>query len=152
MSTHSMDQAARLAGNILFVREGRVCGREPENIFAGRVEERGGGRVFVSPRIALEVDPTAPLGECFAGISEGDIGLGRSMDTGEPSGAPEGRVVSLAGDNGRIRATVDAGERFSVNLSPGTAGAEGLGIGSIVKVHIPPGHVRIIRQKSAKGE
>lgn len=151
MSTHSMDQAQRLARTILQVRNGRIRLWEPENVLSGRIVRKNGLSIFQSGRISFAIDGDTTSGKCHIGFAEGDVHIQSSGEGGPSDNAVSGRVLSIAGDNGGIRITVDAGESIAVQMKAGRYEAAGVGVGSDVRLIIPPEKVRILQDLPGKG-
>lgn len=125
LSTHQYDQAYRIADEVLIMRDGRMLGKGPENIFTGRIEESAAGPVVnLAGGVTLRSDTTA-RGPVHIAISSQDIRLAKPPRTpnaantlADATNTLMGVVTAAAVDGDRIRLDVAVGPRLDASAPP----------------------------------
>jgi len=131
-TSHDLVRAQALADTVLGLVAGHVIATSLVNLFRGRVDaERG---VFDTGRIAIEVPEGGPSSATHLAIAPGDIVLSRARLDSSMRNCFEGRVTGIALENGHVRVTVAAGERFNAIITRASLAEQMLELGMPVWV------------------
>ncbi len=116
LTTHNLERVHSVAQRVVNLFRGRVVPAFTDNLFKGEVT--GGGSSFETGRALFRL-PVAARGGAYVTIDPTLIQVSRVLPEDAPPNTFEGRVVTIAQENGGIRLEVAAGERFHVLMSPG---------------------------------
>ncbi len=130
-TSHDLVRAQALAGTVLSLVAGHLMATSLVNLFRGRLDTARG--VFDTGRIAIEVPEGAAMGTHLA-VEPSDIVLSRGPLDSSMRNCFEGRVTSIALENGRVRVTVNAGERFHAIITRASLAEQALELGTPVWV------------------
>jgi tungstate transport system ATP-binding protein len=115
LATHNLEQAYRLANDVVSIIGGKIVPSQPENVFEGTVLGTRNGLKLVSLRggLQLEVD-TALSGRVHLTIDPTDIIVSRNSLASSARNSVYGKLVSLRTHGNRVRLTVSAGVELDV--------------------------------------
>ncbi len=113
LATHNLVEAKTMAGTIAHLLQGQIIPGSPENLLSGRLSDSGS--LFDTGRIAIRL-PARVSDAKHLTVDPGKIALSRHRPASESPNTFRGRVVSLAAENGLATVSVEAGERFQINL------------------------------------
>jgi len=144
-TTHDMNQAARLADEIVFLFEGRLAQSTYENIFSGQIlpGENGDPYCLVQNTLKLGVNK-GNMGPVRIAIDPNAIQVSQTADEPPPPNSFKGRLVQLTEEKNKVRALVDVGVPLSVLISKKELEAMSLGVGSSIWLTCPPESIEII--------
>ena len=144
-TTHDMNQAARLADEIVFLFEGRLAQSTYENIFSGQIlpGENGDPYCLVQNKLKLGITK-GKMGPVRIAIDPNAIQISQTADDPPPANSFKGRLVQLTDEKNKVRALVDIGLPLCVLISKEEFAAMSLGMGSTVWLTCPPDSVEII--------
>jgi tungstate transport system ATP-binding protein len=144
-TTHDMNQAARLADEIVFLFEGRLAQSTYENIFSGQIlpGENGDPYCLVQNKLKLGITK-AKMGPVRIAINPNAIQVSRTADDPPPANSFKGRLVQLTDEKNKVRALVDVGLPLCVLISKEDLTAMSLGVGSSIWLTCPPDSIEII--------
>ena len=144
-TTHDMNQAARLADEIVFLFEGRLAQSTYENIFSGQIlaSKNGDPYCLVQDRLKLEITQ-GKLGPVRIAIDPNAIQVSQNADDLPQANSFKGRLVQLTDEKNKVRALVDVGLPLCVLISKKDLAALSLGVGSSIWLTCPPESIEII--------
>jgi len=144
-TTHDMNQAARLADEIVFLFEGRLAQSTYENIFTGHIRpgENGDPYCLVQNKLKLGISK-GKMGPVRIAINPNAIQVSRTADDPPPANSFKGRLVQLTDEKNKVRALVDVGLPLCVLISKEDFAAMSLGMGSSIWLTCPPDSIEII--------
>jgi tungstate transport system ATP-binding protein len=144
-TTHDMNQAARLADEIVFLFEGRLAQSTYENIFSGQILPRENGDHYCLVQNKLKLTITGgKAGPVRIAIDPNAIQVSQTGNEPSPPNSFEGRLVQLTDEKNKVRALVDVGLPLSVLISKKDLEAMSLGVGSSVWLTCPADSIEII--------
>ena len=145
LTTHDMNQAARLADEIVFLFEGRLARSTYENIFSGEIlpGEKGDHYCLVQNKLKLDITQ-GKLGPVRIAIDPNAIQVSQRTDDASPANSFKGRLVQLTDEKNKVRALVDVGLPLCVLISKKELAAMSLGVGSSLWLTCPPDSIEII--------
>lgn len=111
-SAHDRLQATAMADEVLGIAAGNVIDTPFLNLYRGEIKES----VFDTGIIAIELPHDITTGS-HAVIDPDEIVLSRQPLESSMRNRFQGRIVSIADENGRVRLVVDAGERFYTQIT-----------------------------------
>ncbi len=150
-TTHDRVHASVLADEVMGLVSGRVVYAPLLNLFKGEVSEGlfktgkininlpgdilFGKQVAIDPNeIVLSKQPLCPKGISFVEVEGRAIPLNSAL-TSSMRNSFQGRIVMIAEEKGRVRVTVEAGERFHVQITHQSLSELGLSLGEPVWVN-----------------
>jgi len=144
-STHSMLQAARLAGRSLFLYEGRVSRSAHENIYSGRLERIGeGGSWCILPAgIRLKTDSPAS-GPARISIYPEGLELKPADTDNTQINMLKGKLYQLVDHAEHVRVRVDVGIPIGFLIPKEIFRLQRFNIGDEVRVIIPPENIQVV--------
>ncbi len=144
-TTHDMNQAARLADDVIFLFEGRLAQSTYENIFSGQIlpGENGDPYCLVQNKLKLGINK-AKMGPARIAIDPNAIQVSQTADDPPPENSFKGRLVQLTDEKNKVRLLVDVGLPLCVLLSKEDLAAMSLGMGSSIWLTCPPDSIEII--------
>ncbi|NIR29243.1 MAG: ATP-binding cassette domain-containing protein [Gammaproteobacteria bacterium] len=131
LTSHDLVRAQALADTVLSLVAGHLMSTSLVNLFRGRLDTARG--VFDTGRIAIEVPEGVAAGTHLA-IEPRDVVLSGGPLASSMRNRFEGRVTSIAEENGRVRVTVNAGERFHAIITRASLAEHALELGTPVWV------------------
>jgi tungstate transport system ATP-binding protein len=145
-TTHDMDQAYRMADEILFLFEGKAAKSIHENIFSGRVEtDPKGGKYCVLQdglRIVFNAERSGPV---RISINPEKVNIRRDKaDIGSGENVFQGSLIQLTNEKSRVRALVDVGIPLSILVNKEHIKGMNLVIGEDVWVTLSPESIEIV--------
>jgi tungstate transport system ATP-binding protein len=144
-TTHDMNQAARLADEIVFLFEGRLAQSTYENIFSGQILTGENGDFYCLVQNKLKLGITGgKTGPVRIAIDPNAIQVSQASDDPPPPNSFKGRLVQLTDEKNKVRALVDVGLPLCVLLSKKDLLAMSLGVGSNIWLTCPPESIEII--------
>ncbi len=115
IATHNLEQAYRLADEVISIIGGNVVPAHPENVFEGTVKESRNGLKIVSLKGGLELEIDTPLsGGVHLAIDPTNIIVSREKLASSARNSISGRLVTISAHRNRVRLTVNAGVDFDV--------------------------------------
>jgi tungstate transport system ATP-binding protein len=144
-TTHDMNQAARLADEIVFLFEGRLAKSTYENIFSGQIlpGENGDPYCLVQNKLKLAIT-SGRTGPVRIAIDPSAIQVSQAADDPPSANSFKGRLVQLTDEKKKVRALVDVGLPLCVLISKEDLTAMSLGVGSSIWLTCPPDSIEII--------
>jgi tungstate transport system ATP-binding protein len=144
-TSHDMNQAARLADEIVFLFEGRLAQSTYENIFSGQIlpGENGDPYCLVQNKLKLGITK-GKMGPVRIAINPKAIQVCQAAEDPPPANSFKGRLVQLTDEKNKVRALVDVGLPLCVLISKEDLAAMSLGMGSTVWLTCPPDSIEII--------
>jgi len=144
-TTHDINQAARLADEIVFLFEGRLARSTYENIFSGQIlpGENGDSYCLVQNKLKLGIT-RGKTGPVRIAIDPNAIKVSETADDPPSANSFKGRLVQLTDEKNKVRALVDVGLPLCVLISKEDLTATSLGVGSTVWLTCPPESIEII--------
>lgn len=129
-STHDRLHGLALADEVVSLVAGRLIAAPLVNVFHGRV--RAGS--FETGKISIVLPCDVKRG-AHASIDPHEIVLSRTPLTSSLRNVFLGRIVAIAEEGGRVRVTVEAGERFQALITHQSLNELALSLGKPVWVH-----------------
>ena len=144
-TTHDMNQAARLAVEVIFLFEGRLAQSTYENIFSGQIMPGENGSLYclVQNRLKLAITK-GKMGPVRIAIDPSAIRVSKTADDPPQVNSFKGRLLQLTDEQNKVRALVDAGLPLSVLISKEDFAAMSLDMGSRVWLTCPPDSIEIM--------
>jgi tungstate transport system ATP-binding protein len=144
-TTHDMNQAARLADEVIFLFEGRLAQSTYENIFSGQIlpGENGEPYCLVQNKLKLDINK-GHMGPVRIAINPNTIQVSQTADDPPPPNSFKGRLLQLSDEKNKVRALVDIGLPLCVLISKEDLAAMSLDMGSTVWLTCPPDSIEII--------
>jgi tungstate transport system ATP-binding protein len=144
-TTHDMNQAARLADEIVFLFEGRLAQSTYENIFSGQIlpGEKSDPYCLVQNTLKLGITK-GKMGAVRIAINPKAIQVSQTADDPPPANSFKGRLVQLTDEKNKVRALVDVGLPLCVLISKEDFAAMSLSMGSSIWLTCPPESIEII--------
>jgi tungstate transport system ATP-binding protein len=144
-TTHDMNQAARLADEIVFLFEGRLAQSTYENIFSGQIlpGENGDPYCLLQNKLQLGISK-GKWGPVRIAINPNAIRVSETADDPPSANSFKGRLVQLSDEKDKVRALVDLGLPLCVLISKEDLAAMSLGVGSSIWLTFPPDSIEII--------
>jgi len=144
-TTHDMNQAARLADEIVFLFEGRLAQSTYENIFSGQIlpGENGDPYCLVQNKLKLCIT-RGKMGPVRIAIDPKAIQVSKTADDPPRPNSFKGRLIQLTDERHKVRALVDVGLPLSVLILKEDFAAMSLGMGSNIWLTCPPDSIEII--------
>ncbi len=144
-TTHDMNQAARLADDVIFLFEGRLAQSTYENIFTGHIVPGANGDPYCIVQNKLKLSITnGETGPVRIAIDPSAIRVSQVADDPPQANSFKGRLVQLSDEKSKVRALVDIGLPLCVLISKEDFAAMSLGMGSTVWLTCPPESIEII--------
>ena len=144
-TTHDMQQAARLADEIVFLFEGRLAQSTYENIFSGQILAGENGDPYCLVQNTLKLDITqGKLGPVRIAIDPNAIQVSQIADNPPQANSFKGRLLQLTDEKNKVRAMIDVGLPLSVLIAKKDLAAMSLGVGSNIWLTCPPESIEII--------
>lgn len=149
-ATHLLSQAQRLADQTLTLKDGRLSALPRENVWPASIVGQNQGRLLCrlanDVRITVVADsPLAATGSVRLFINPEKISLLRSgevLNEAQENLLP-GKVVKIAGGNGRVKTTIDVGVPIDIFHSLAEYARKPPLIGEGVFLHIPDAAITI---------
>lgn len=117
ISTHQVEQAYRMADEVLSLRDGRLLEAGPANLFEGVVEDSPEGtRIILNDDVALYTT-AMKRGPAHVRISPDDILVSRDRLASSARNSLKGKVTGVSVEEDRIRLDLDAGIRLTVHIT-----------------------------------
>jgi tungstate transport system ATP-binding protein len=143
-TTHNMIQASRLAGETVFLYEGKVARSIYENIFSGQIEtdESGCKHCIAQNGLMFRVD-SEKSGPVRMSIHPSDVKISQNGNLFSPDNTFKGRLIQLTDEQNRVRALVDVGIPLSVLIPKELFSSLHLGLGEHVWLNCPTESIEI---------
>jgi tungstate transport system ATP-binding protein len=144
-TTHDMNQAARLAGEVIFLFEGRLAQSTYENIFSGHIMpgEKGDLSCLVQNRLKLAITK-GKMGPVRIAIDPNAIRVSKTVGDAPQVNSFKGVLLQLTDEQNKVRALVDIGLPLSVLISKEDFAAMSLDMGSGLWLTCPPDSIEIM--------
>ncbi|TNF46473.1 ATP-binding cassette domain-containing protein [bacterium] len=142
ITTHDLDQAYRLADEVVTLVDGTLSPGAMENVFNGAVYQSGGGWVFDTGRIRIAV-PRDKDGSRTASIPPETVLLSREPVFTSALNTFKGKVTSIQQRNGSVDVSVDIGEILTSRITDGSYRSLGISLGDNVNVIFKAEAVRL---------
>lgn len=127
-TTHHMDQAYRLADEVIPLFEGHIVQSPVENLFHGRVVKSNDLSLFDTGKILISI--SRPEKEAkYISIPPQDILLSLVPLSSSARNSYLGKIISLQENKGAVDVTVQAGEEFKVRITKDSFREMGLNLG-----------------------
>jgi tungstate transport system ATP-binding protein len=140
-----MNQAARLADEVIFLFEGRLAQSTYENIFSGQIlpGENGAPYCLVQNKLRLVI-AEGNKGPVRISIDPNAIQVSQTIHGSPSANSFKGRLVQLTDERSKVRALVDVGLPLCVLISKEDFATMSLGMGTTVWLTCPPESIEII--------
>lgn len=130
IATHYLEQAYRLANDVVSIIDGRIVPAGPENVFQGDVKEAENGLKIVSLPGGDMIEVDTPLsGRVHLAIDPSDIIVSRRKLASSARNSLAGTLHTIATHGNRVRLTVAAGIDITVIMTKKSYG----------EMHLHPG-------------
>jgi len=144
-TTHNMMQASRLADETLFLFEGRLARSVHENIFTGIIETDSEGATYCllqnGLKLAVKSEKTGPV---RVSIDPGGLKIEETGEAFRPDHTFRGKLIQVAEEHGRVRATVDVGVPLSVLIPKESFRGLHVTLGEEVWLTCPPDSIQVL--------
>jgi tungstate transport system ATP-binding protein len=145
LTTHDMNQTARLADDVVFLFEGRLAQSTYENIFTGHIMPRENGDPYCLVQNTLKLDITkGKMGQVRIAIDPNAIQVSQTAANPPAANSFKGRLLQLTDEKNRVRALVDVGLPLCVLLSKEDSTGMSLAMGCSIWLTFPPDSIEII--------
>ncbi|MFO7556507.1 MAG: ATP-binding cassette domain-containing protein [Desulfobacterales bacterium] len=136
-TTHDMAQASRLAGETIFLFEGRVAESIYENIFSAHIETgKDGHQYCMLPNGFKLRTRSEKTGRIRISISPGRVRINRNKFSTEEN-TRKGKIIQLNQEPLNVRVLVDAGIPLNVLILKESFDSHRMGIGEDVWITCP---------------
>lgn len=127
-TTHDLDQAYRMADDVISLNAGRLVDGPMENVYHGRVYQDGADWTFDTGRLVISI--SAGHEGCRTAAIPPEVIL-LSMEKVDTSARNvfHGRVAAIQDRNGSVEVSVEAGERFTARITNASYQAMDLRLG-----------------------
>ena len=143
-TTHDRIQASRIAGDIVFIHEGKVTESVHENIFRGNIESDTKGLKFCVIQEGLKVPVmTEKSGQVRVSINPAALGIYKNSGDIEGVFSLKGKVIQLSDEKAFIRALIDIGVPLTIIKPAGVIRDMSIGIGEHVWVAVDPERIEV---------
>jgi len=142
MTTHDLDQAYRMADEVVTLVEGSPSPGAMENVYNGPVYQSGSGWVLDTGRVSIAV-PEGKEGSRTASIPPETIILSREPAVTSALNTFKGKVTAIAQRNGSVNVSVDIGETLISRITDSSYRRLGIGLGDVVYVIFKAEAVRL---------
>lgn len=142
MTTHDLDQAYRMADEVVTLVKGTPSPGAMENVYNGAVYQSGSGWVFDTGRISIAV-PRGKDGSRTASIPPETVLLSREPAVTSALNTFRGKVTTIQQRNGSVDVSVDIGEILISRITDGSYRRLGVGLGDLVNVIFKAEAVRL---------
>lgn len=142
LTTHDLDQAYRIADNIITLNAGKVTEGSIANVYHGTVYRNGSHAVFNTTQLSI----TIPAGHesCrTATIPTEAISISMTSKSSSVHNQFRGRVIAVRDQHVGVEVTVDAGEIFIARIAEETYQALNLRLGQEVSLVFTAEAVRL---------
>lgn len=127
-TTHDLEQAYRIAHQVLALNAGRVVEGAMENVYRGRVRQDGDDWVFDTGKLCIAIPGRRPACQ-IAAIPPAAIVLSMSKVISSARNVFCGRVIAIRDRNASVEVTVEAGETFIARITEVSYREMGLHLG-----------------------
>lgn len=142
MTTHDLDQAYRMADEVVTLVKGSPVPGAMENVYSGKVYRSGRGWVLDTGRINICV-PEGREGSRTASIPPETVIISREPAVTSALNAFKGKVTSVVQRNGSVDVSVDIGEALTSRITDGSYRRLGISLGDWVYVIFKAEAVRL---------
>ncbi len=144
LATHDLEDAARLAGRVYGVREGRPDAAGVENFFLGEVREEGGMHWFAHASGVRVAVATTRTGRAGAKVEPAEILLSAEPIQSSARNCLAGAVIAVETGETVARVRVDVGVVLIADVTPQSAREMGIAAGKKVYATFKATAVRIV--------
>jgi molybdopterin-binding protein len=130
-TTHDLDQADRIADEVITLNAGMVVEGPMENVYHGAVSQEGGNWVFDTTRLSIAI-PAGHQACRTAAIAPEAILIRMDKVSTNSHNMFCGRVVAVRDRNASVEVTVNAGEMFTARITGASYRAMDLRLGQKV--------------------
>jgi tungstate transport system ATP-binding protein len=127
-TTHDLDQAYRIADQVVTLNAGTVVEGPMENVYHGAVRQHGDGWVFETGRLSIAIPP-GHQDSRTAAIPPETILLSLDKVSTSARNTFRGRVVAVRERHASVEVTVEAGESFTARITRASYHDMGLRLG-----------------------
>ena len=138
-TTHDRLHASALADEVMGLVSGQVVYAPLLNLFRGQVA----GEIFKTEKISINLPADIRSGKQIA-IDPSEIVLSKQSLTSSMRNSYQGRIVMIAEEKGRVRVTIEAGERFHVQITHQSLNELGLSLGEAAWVNFKSTALRVL--------
>lgn len=142
MTTHDLDQAYRMADEVVTLVEGSPSPGAMENVYNGAVYQSGRGWILDTGRISIAV-PGGKDGSRTASIPPETVILSREPAVTSALNTFQGKVTAIVQRNGSVDVSVDIGEILISRITDGSYRRLGISLGEVVQVIFKAEAVRL---------
>ncbi|WP_089720133.1 ABC transporter ATP-binding protein [Candidatus Entotheonella palauensis] len=115
-TTHDLDQAHRIADDVLTLNAGSVIEGPMENIYHGAIYRDGANCFFQTAQLTIAIPPGYESCRTVA-ISPEAIRIGIEKENTNAHNVFRGRIIAMRDRDIGVEVTVDAGETFMVRIT-----------------------------------
>ena len=145
LTTHNLDQARRLGDEVHTLFSGQLIPSPMDNLFTGRFLEKEGHPIFETGQLPLQVTTPDTLFEVtHALIPPEDILVSLEPIVSSARNVLAGKITGISEQPASVRLSVEAGEVFTVDITPDSCRELGLGLGSDVFLTFKASSVRLL--------
>ncbi len=142
LSTHDQLQGMALSEEVISLMNGRIVNAPLLNLFHGHVDRQQDQHHFETGKILINLPKDISDGKHFV-IDPIEIVLSNGSLNSSMRNSFQGRVIAIAEDKGRVWITVEAGEKFQVQITQESLQEMSLNLGSDVWLNFKSTSVRV---------
>jgi molybdopterin-binding protein len=144
VSTHQMDQAYRMADEVLSLRDGHMLKAGPTNLFHGRIEDSPEGtRVHLDSHVMLYTT-ASHRGSAYIQISPDDILVSKDPLASSARNSLKGSIAEASVEENRIRLDLDTGIRLTIYITRQSFAGLNLTVGNEIYATFKASAVRVV--------
>ena len=142
-TTHYLDQAYRLADNVLHLFEGKVVQSPLKNLYRGKIERTNGAYLFKSENIQISV-VSSQEGNATIVIPSESISISKNRIESSMRNCLAGRIKRIIDDGLHLQLIIMAGELFEVMVTKESYYEMGLKPGMDVYINFKASSVEVL--------
>ncbi|MFK8069148.1 MAG: ABC transporter ATP-binding protein [Gammaproteobacteria bacterium] len=142
LSTHDQLQGMALSEEVISLMNGRIVNAPLLNLFHGYVDRQQDEHLFKTEKISINLPNDISDGKHIV-IDPIEIVLSNGSLNSSMRNSFQGRVIAIAEDKGRVWVTVEAGEKFQVQITQESLQEMSLNLGSIIWLNFKSTSVRV---------
>jgi tungstate transport system ATP-binding protein len=144
VSTHQVDQAYRMADEVLSLRDGHMLKAGPANLFQGVIEATPEG-----PRVHIEggfqlYTTASQRGLAHIRISPDDIFVSKNLLSSSARNSLKGTISKASVEEDRIRLDLDAGIQLTIHITRQSFAGLNLTVGDDIYATFKASAVRVV--------
>lgn len=143
LSTHTLDQAYRVAGNLISLADGRAAPFPLVNLLHGATREEDGTNYFVSRQMRIELHGRP--GASLVAIDPDSLIVAREPLHSSARNCVPATILRVERDDRGVLLTLDCGQPLLARITAHSYGELGLNVGEIVYAIFKSSAVHVVR-------